>query len=297
MNEFFKLLRDFVIFIPLAVLIFGIFFSLIAATQQNLLLLLIGLIIFLYGLTASYARQIYKDFLNFLRKEEPGNSHYLSKWKKYHFWYYFVQFILLLIFIYVLWYFLLWQNSGLFVFPQIVFSSNVMNFDWNALAAVAQVVSALFVAFSLIWIARNTKATEKMVENQMMPSVTVNMIFDKDRQRTYFWFLNSSNTPALVEMKLKTEGREYSIGPYRVPSHLHPFAKSSIKKTETSFDFLEGNYGSQKNNTEAVLDVVVKADIINRDISYSFTKNYRFNESNKEWNETTWSYIDVPFPG
>ncbi len=293
MNEFFKLLRDFVIFIPLAVLIFGIFFSLIAATQQNLPLLFIGLVIFLYGLVASYARQIYKDFFNFLRKEQLSNSKYLSRWKKYHLWYYFVQFILLLIFIYVLWYFLLRQNSGSFAFPQIVFSSSVMNFDWNA---AAQILSTLLVGFSLIWIARTAEANEKMVENQMMPSVTVNMIFDKNRQKTYFWFLNSSNTPALVEMKLKTEGREYQIGPYRVPSHLHPFAKSSIKRTDAGFDFLEGEYGSNKNNTEAILDVVVKADIQNRDISVTFTKSYRFNESNKEWDETTWSFPDVPFP-
>ena len=296
MNEFFKLLRDFVIFIPLGILIFGIFFSLIAATQQNLSFLLIGLIIFLYGLVASYARQIYKDLLNFLRKEQPSSPDYFSRWKKYHFWYYFVQFILLLIFIYALWYFLLRQNNGLLVLPQIAFSSGVMNFDWNALAAFAQILSALLVGISLIWIGKTAEATEKTMENQMMPSVTVNMIFDKTSQRTYFWFLNSSNTPALVEMKLKTEGREYQIGPYRVPSHLHPFAKSSIKRTAASFNFLEGDYGSNKNNTEAILDVIVRADIKNRDISMPFTKSYRFNESNKEWDETTWSFPDVPFP-
>lgn len=104
MNEFFKLLRDFVIYIPLGILIFGIFFSLIAATQQNSFFLLIGIVIFLYGLVTSYVRQIYKDLLNFLRKEQLGNSQYLNKWRKCHFWYYFIQFILLLIFIYVLWY-------------------------------------------------------------------------------------------------------------------------------------------------------------------------------------------------
>lgn len=297
MNDFFKLLRDFVIFIPLGILIFGIFFSLISATQQNSSFLLIGLIIFLYGLVASYTRQIYKDFLSFLRKEELGNSKYLSRWKKYHLWYYFTQFILLVIFIYILWYFLFQQNNELSIIPQITFSSAIINFDWNAIAAVAQIFSALLVGISLIWIAKTTEVTEKMMENQMMPSVTVNMLFDKNHQRTYFWFLNSSNTPALVEMKLKTEGREYQIGPYRVPSHLHPFAKSSIKRTAASFDFLEGDYGSHKNNTEVILDVVVKADIKNRDISIPFTKSYRFNESNKEWDETTWSFPDVPFPG
>ena len=98
-------------------------------------------------------------------------------------------------------------------------------------------------------------------------------------------------------MKLKTEGREYRVDPYRVPSHLHPFAKSSIKRTDSTFDFLDGDYGSRKNNTEVVLNVTVKADINNHNIAMSFTKNYRFNESNKEWDETTWSFPDVPFPG
>ena len=200
MNEFFKLLRDFVIFIPLGILIFGIFFSLIAATQQNLSFLLIGLIIFLYGLVASYARQIYKDLLNFLRKEQPSSPDYFSRWKKYHFWYYFVQFILLVIFIYVLWYFLFQQNNELLMFPQIAFSSGVINFDWNATAAIAQVFSALLVGISLIWIAKNTKTTEKMVENQMMPAVDVNMIYDKQEKKTYFWLLNPSTIPALVSM-------------------------------------------------------------------------------------------------
>lgn len=128
MNEFFKLLRDFVIFIPLGILLFGIFFSLIATTQQNLSFLLIGIVIFLYGLVASYARQFYKDLLSFLRKEQLGNSQYLSKWRKYHIWYYFIQFILLLIFIYVLWYLLFGQNNGLYVFPQIVFFSRRYEF-------------------------------------------------------------------------------------------------------------------------------------------------------------------------
>lgn len=297
MNEFFKLLRDFVIFIPLGILIFGIFFSLIAAVQQNSLLLLVGLIIFLYGLVASYVRQIYKDSLIFLKKEQLNNSIYLSKWKKYHRRYYFAQFTLLGIFIYIPWYFLFQQNinNTVFMVP-LIFSPGIVNLDWNAVDAIAQIFSALLVGVSLVWIAKTTAATEKTMENQMMPSITVNMIFDKNRQRTYFWFLNSSNVPALVEMKLNIEGREYQIGPYRVPSHVHPFSKSSIKRTAASFDFLEGNYGSGKNNTEAVLNVMVKADIKNRNIFTAFTKNYRFNESNKEWDETTWAFPDIPFP-
>lgn len=291
MNEFFKLLRDFVIFIPLGVLIFGIFFSLIAATQQNLSFLLIGLVIFLYGIVASYVRQIYKDLLNFLRKGQLGNSQYLSKWRKYHFWYYFVQFILLLIFIYVLWYLVFRQNNGLSVLPQIVFSPAVMNLDWNAIASIAQVFSAILVGVSLIWIAKNTKTTEKMVENQMMPAVDVNMIYDKQEKKTYFWFLNASTIPALVSMTLKIKDKEHSIGPLRISPH-HPQI-FHFKKTATSFDFLEGN---ESEETEAILDIEVRPAFDNQEIKSSFIKNYRFNTTQKEWNESTWSYPDLPFP-
>lgn len=291
MNEFFKLLRDFVIFIPLGILIFGIFFSLIAATQQNLSFLLIGIVIFLYGLVASYVRQIYKDLLNFLRKEQLGNSQYLSKWRKYHFWYYFIQFILLLIFIYVLWYFVFRQNNGLYVLPQIVFSPAVMNLDWDAIASIAQVFSAILVGVSLIWIAKNTKTTEKMVENQMMPAVDVNMIYDKQEKKTYFWFLNASTIPALVSMTLKIKDKEHSIGPLRIsPQHPQIF---HFKKTATSHDFLDGN---ENEDAEAVLNIEVRPAYDNQEIKSSFTKNYRFSTTQKEWNESTWSFPDLPFP-
>lgn len=293
MNDFFKLLRDFVIFIPLGILIFGIFFSLIADVQQNSSLLLVGLIIFLYGLIASYARQIYKDFLNFLRKEQLSNFNYLNRWKKYHRRYYFAQFILLGIFIYALWYFLFQQyvNNALFIVPQITFYSGAVNVDWNAIAAIAQTFSALLVGISLIWIAKSTKATEKMVENQMMPSVDVNMIHDKGTNKTYFWFLNASKMPALVSMAITIKNKVQSIGPFRI----HPYHPqiSHFKRTAANFDFIQGNPDEEK---EATLKITVRPAVDNETIELSFTKNYRFNKTTKEWDETTWSFPDLPFP-
>jgi len=291
MNEFFKLLRDFVIFIPLGILIFGIFFVLLIVGKDNLALLPIGLLIVLYGLIASYIRQIYKDYLRFLKEEKLSAQDYLAKWKKYHRYYYIVQFLLLGVFVYILWNFILMTDLNSLAI-NIHSAPTISTPFWQNFEFWSVVVLAI-TAFFLI---QYTRATKQMAENQMMPSVAVNMVFDKALQKTYFWFINSSNIPALVEMKLITEGREYQIGPYHVPSHLHPFAKSAIKRTAASFDFLEGHDGSHKNNTEAILDVLVRADIKNRHISIHFTKNYRFNESNKEWDETTWSFPDVPFP-
>lgn len=113
MNEFFKILRDFIIFIPLGILIFGIFFVLVVVGEKNLALLPIGLLIVLYGLIASYMRQIYKDYLRFLKEEKLSPSDYLIKWKRYHRYYYIAQFLLLGVFVYILWNFILKTDLNL----------------------------------------------------------------------------------------------------------------------------------------------------------------------------------------
>lgn len=130
-----------------------------------------------------------------------------------------------------------------------------------------------------------------MVENQMMPAVDVNMIYDKQEKKTYFWFLNASAIPALVFMTLKIKNKEHSIGPLRISPH-HPQI-FHFKKTATSHDFLGGN---EREETEAILYIEVRPAYNNQEIKSSFTKNYRFSTSQKEWNESTWSFPDLPFP-
>lgn len=290
MNEFFKLLRDFVIFIPLGILIFGMFFSLIAAIQQNSFFLLIGLVIFLYGLVASYVRQIYKDLVSFLKGKQLSNLQHLSEWERYHFWYYFIQFILLLILVCILLWLVFPRDGRLLMFPRVVFSPGVMNLDWNT---IVQLFSTLLVAISLIWVAKNTKATEKMVENQMLPAVDVNMIYDRQEKKTYFWFLNPSTIPALVSMtlKIKDKNKKHFVDPLRIPPH-HPQILN-FTRTAASYDFLEG---SEDEEVEAILDIEVRPACNNREIKSSFTKNYRFSTAQKEWNESTWSFPDLSFP-
>lgn len=108
MNDFFRLLRDFVILIPLGVLIFGMFFSLTAITKENLILVTAGLIIFLYGLIASFLRQIYKDYLKFLPIEKSGDTGDLERRKRYHRYHYVAHFLLLAIFVYA--FLLFWET-------------------------------------------------------------------------------------------------------------------------------------------------------------------------------------------
>lgn len=124
-----------------------------------------------------------------------------------------------------------------------------------------------------------------------MPAIDVNMIYDKQEKKTYFWFLNTSTMPALVSMTLKIKRKVDTIGPLRIAPY-HPQIPH-FKKTATSYDFLEGN---ENEEAEAILKIEVRPAYDNQEIRSCFTKNYRFNTSRKEWDETTWSYPDLPFP-
>src|SRR3989344_9374741 len=113
MNEFVRLLKEIIAFVPLVILAFGVIFSLISLSNGNKPLLIAGLIIFMYGVTASYVRQIYKDLVLFLREENIPKKRkrewsdeewkqlianypdYLRKWKRTHRLYYITQFVLL----------------------------------------------------------------------------------------------------------------------------------------------------------------------------------------------------------
>lgn len=290
MNEFFKLLRDFIIFIPLGVLVFGVFFSLIAVTNENFILLIVGLFIVLYGLIASYVRQIYKDHLHFLRKEmSPDSAHYLAKWKKYHRYYYIGQFLLLGIFIYFLWHFIsvieMSIGTASVSFPIFTPLPFWQDFEFW---------SVVVLAITVYWLIKYTRATEKMAEYQIMPAVEVNMIYDKGQKKTYFWFSNASKIPAFVLIKIDIkngeEKKNQTVGPLRIPSdnpHYYEF-----RKTATAFDFLEGN----PNNLEVVLSITATPALDNNRFKFNFTKSYKFNESESRWDETSWGYPDPSFP-
>ena len=116
--------------------------------------------------------------------------------------------------------------------------------------------SVVVLAITLFFLIRYTRATEKIAQYQIMPAVDVNMIYDTNIKKTYFWFLNASSIPAFVTMKIdiKSDGKhkEQKLGPLRIsPYHPH---YPQFKKTATSFDFLEGDLSR---NTEIVLNITV----------------------------------------
>ena len=118
MNELAKLLRDTIVFVPLAILAFGMVFSLVSLWANNESALQVGLLISIYGLMASYVRQIYKDYVSFLKEEKfpkkrlkewsdeewkqllSSYPSYLQTWRKFHARYYGAQFMLLMVFVY-----------------------------------------------------------------------------------------------------------------------------------------------------------------------------------------------------
>jgi len=153
--------------------------------------------------------------------------------------------------------------------------------------------SVVVLAITLFWLIRYTRATEKMAEYQVMPAIDVNMIYEKNVGKTYFWFSNASNIPALVLIKLQigNTNEEHKIGPLRIPPdnpHYYQF-----RKTATSFDFL-GEYPVDK--VKAVLNVTVTPAFDDGRINFNFTKSYKFNKTESRWDETSWGYPDPPFP-
>lgn len=168
---------------------------------------------------------------------------------------------------------------------------NLHSINW------AEWVSIIVLAFTLYWLIKYTRATEKMVENQMTPAVDVNMIFSNHHTKTYFWFLNSSNIPAYVTISPTINGlQKNNVGPLRIApdsSHLYYF-----KRTAPSFEFFD--YKSEfksKNKIEMILRINVESALDNSKTKTNFTKSYKFNWDNSEWDETSWGYPDIPFPG
>lgn len=149
--------------------------------------------------------------------------------------------------------------------------------------------NVVLLAATLFWLIRYTRATEKLAEYQMMPAVDVNMIFDGSVNKTFFWFSNASNIPAFVSIKVTiNKDKKTDFGPYRISPNHPPY----FKKTSTTLDFLEG-----KDRADITLTIVIRPAFDKSRIKSQFTKSYRFNKDQFRWDETSWGYPDLPFPG
>lgn len=164
---------------------------------------------------------------------------------------------------------------------------------WQDYTFWISIANIFILGITLYWLKKYTQATQKMVNNQITPAINVNMNYDENAKKTYFWFSNASNIPAFVsiEVKVKMNGvikTKKDIGPYRI-SPYHPDYKE-LKKTATSFDFL-------KDGNEVSLIIAISPAIDdNNKIKTKFNKSYKFNEGDKRWDENTWNFPDLPFP-
>ena len=127
-------------------------------------------------------------------------------------------------------------------------------------------------------------ATEKMAMYQVIPAIDVNMVYDNNKRKTYFWFSNESNLPGFVYLRYKKneERKKKVYHSLRVPPKRR-------MKTATSFEFLP------KDKDEMIIYVLIKPSIDKSSNKFEFKKSYKFN--NNRWDETSWGYPDPPFLG
>jgi hypothetical protein len=138
---------------------------------------------------------------------------------------------------------------------------------------------------------------KKMAENQLMPMVDVNMIYDKILKKTYFWFINASSIPAFALVKYNinngekegiVNGKELRISPY------HPHYPQAKRTAVAHLDIFNGDPPDQ---TKITLNIIITPAFKNYDnIEFKFDKSYRFEKSELQWYENTWGYQDLPYP-
>ncbi len=145
------------------------------------------------------------------------------------------------------------------------------------------VVSVVLMIITLIFLVKSNRVTQKMLQYQITPAIDVNMRYDKDLRKTYFWFKNHSNLPGFVYLRRKKNDEKIA----EVYQELRISPKEDRKKTATAFDF------SQKEGDSLRLYISIRPAIEKTKIKFEFEKSYTF--SSDQWNEKSWSFPDNPF--
>ncbi|MBI2003790.1 MAG: hypothetical protein HYS78_02335 [Parcubacteria group bacterium] len=154
-------------------------------------------------------------------------------------------------------------------------------------------LSVVVLALTLYWLIRYTRATEKILQNQITPTVEVNMLYNKESKETYFWFSNSFEMPAFVDLVVTiTKSKKVVYDktlriPPNIP-HLFHFRHTA------GIGLYKGEEVDDK--TEVTVDFKTRSTMKNSVGINEYRKSYKFNKDNQEWYETTWSYPDPPFP-
>lgn len=152
-------------------------------------------------------------------------------------------------------------------------------------------------------ITKQTKATEKMAEYQLMPAVDVNMVYENREKRTYFWFSNLSKLPAIASFELiKKNDEECQL-------HTQSLRISPQQKMCTmAIAFYESNHSTKEKHEfkpsegdMVTLNICIKLAFEKSNIEYTFKKDYKFHEypsgsKSYRWDENSWGYPDPSWP-
>jgi len=149
-------------------------------------------------------------------------------------------------------------------------------------------ISIAILGVTAIAIFMQAFATRVMAEYEIFPMVDVNMVYDNQKRKTYFWFSNTSTLPALVSFQIFNKKEKLHDQSLRIPPQ---------RPTRTSivydFDPSEGK--------EVTLRVSIKPALKNFDTKIDFEKSYRFHEYPEKsdsfrWDETSWGFPDPVWP-
>lgn len=156
---------------------------------------------------------------------------------------------------------------------------------WQDYSFWGMIVSVLTLVVLIIY----TRATQQLVENQMMPAVDVNMVYEKDEDGdTYLWFSNASSIPAFISIKVTIgTNKIFNIPELLIPPN-HP-RFNPFKRTSNHYHFLN-------DENKILLKVIVRPALAGAKGKIEFRKSYDFNKNLSRWDEHSWQFPDPEFP-
>lgn len=163
-----------------------------------------------------------------------------------------------------------------------------------------EAITLIILAITAVVVGIEAFATAKMAEYQLMPALDINMVYENSEKRTYFWFSNLSNFPAVVSFNLTKRGGNKKC------LHTQSFRIPAQRKMCTmAIAFFEPNMKEEFKpieGQEVVLNTCIGLAHKNPEVKYEFKKEYRFHEypdkSNfYRWDEITFGFPDPSWPG
>jgi len=151
------------------------------------------------------------------------------------------------------------------------------------ISAIFDFLNLIVLSITMFFLIKYTRATQMMAKYQITPAIDVNMVYDENIGKTYFWFSNESSLPGLVflEFRKNKENRQSAYKPLRIPPR-------RSMKTAATFEF------NPVDGDELTLYISIRPCIEKTSIKFEFEKSYKF--VSDRWDETSWSFPDPKFP-